>query len=121
MSSVVFVRDYAQFDFDGPRLTTFVWPQVKVGRPESPGARHWGFADQGYRDALCGLIGRTVTGAADSPATGVVLRFHEDALVINPEPGDLEGPEIAILQMNDASRDWNVWQPGRGSFADRAW
>jgi hypothetical protein len=76
LSSVIFVGDYAQFDFNGPRLSTFVWPHVNAFGTE------WRFGDQGYRDALCGLIGRTVTVVSDLPATGVVIRFDEDALVI---------------------------------------
>lgn len=115
LSSVIFVGDYAQFDFNGPRLSTFVWPRVEtVGK----GLR---FGDEGYRDSLCGLIGRTLTGVADSPETGVVLRFDEDTLVINPEPAELQGPEIAMLQMNDADRAWDVWRPGEGSFSVRDW
>jgi hypothetical protein len=50
-----------------------------------------------------------------------VLRFDEDALVINPEPAELQGPEIAMLQMNDADRAWDIWRPGEGSFSSRAW
>lgn len=115
LSSVIFVGDYAQFDFNGPRLSTFVWPRVEAAGNE------WRYGDQGYRDALCGLIGRTLTSVADSPETGVVLRFDEDALVINPEPADLQGPEIAMLQMNDSDHAWDIWRPGERSFSSRSW
>jgi hypothetical protein len=87
LASVIFIGDYAQFDFNGPRLRTFVWPRVEAVGQELR------FGDQGYRDAVCGLIGRTLTAVADSAETGVVLRFDEDALVINPEPAELQGPE----------------------------
>jgi hypothetical protein len=30
LSSVVFVADYVQFDFNGPRLTLFVWPTAQT-------------------------------------------------------------------------------------------
>jgi len=115
LSSVTFVRDYLQFDFDGPRLSVFVWPCVEAFEQE------WRFGDQGYRDALCGRIGRTVTGVSDASASGVVLRFDEDAVVINPEAADLRGPEIAMLQMNDEERAWDIWRSGESSFADRTW
>lgn len=112
---MTFVGDYAQFDFNGPRLSTFVWPRVEVD------AREWTFGDSGYRDALCALIGRTLTSVVDVPGTGVVLRFDADALVINPEPEELQGPEIAMLHMNDDDHAWDIWRPGEGSFSGRDW
>lgn len=119
LSSVIFVGDYAQFDFNGPRLTAFVWPHV--ASVDGPTGQQRRFGDEGYRDALCGFIGRTVTEASDSPEIGVVIRFDEDALVINPDPDELQGPEIAMLQMNDENGTWDIWRPGEGSFADRGW
>jgi hypothetical protein len=77
--------------------------------------------DVGYRDVLVGLIGRHITGVADTPEEGVVLRFDHDAVVINPEGSDLQGPEIAMLQMNDEEHAWDIWRPGEGSFTDRDW
>jgi hypothetical protein len=118
LSSVIFVRDYAQFDFNGPRLSTYVWPLVEAAGPVAHERR---FGDQGYRDALCELIGRTVTEVCDSPDNGVVIRFDQGALVINPEPDDLQGPEIATLQTNDEDGTWAIWRPGEGCFSHREW
>jgi hypothetical protein len=112
LASVIFVRDYAQFDFDGPRLSTFVWPLVTVaGHQKRTG-------DPGYRDALVSLIGRDVTGAQDTPATGLVVFLGDAALTVKPGAGDLQGPEVAMLQMNDDSGAWDVWRPGEGSFVE---
>jgi hypothetical protein len=35
LSSVTFVQDYMQFDFDGARLTTYTLPTVSFQIPES--------------------------------------------------------------------------------------
>lgn len=46
------------------------------------------------------------------------------AIIINPEPANLTGPEIAQLHiydpMNQATR-LMVWRPGEDTFAGRPW
>jgi len=112
LSAVIFVADYVQFEFNGPRLTACVWPYVAAfGETKGLGA-------PGYRDALVGLIFREVTEASEDAEQGLVLRFDGDALIINPEPGDLEGPEIAMFSNG---QDLTVWRPGEECFADRDW
>lgn len=115
LSSVIFVADYLQLDFNGPRLTAHVWPRVRAFDE----TMHFG--DRGYRDALCAFIGREVTAVVDSHDEGVVVRFGPDAVVINPEPWELEGVEIAMLQMSNEEGDWDIWRPGEGCFAERDW
>ena len=51
----MFVADYVQFQFNGPRLTAFVWPHVNA----LEGEKRLGVP--GYRDALVSLIFRKVT------------------------------------------------------------
>lgn len=111
LSSVVFVADYVQFEFNGPRLTAFVWPHVNT----LEGEKRLGVP--GYRDALVSLIFREVTSVSDSEQ-GLVVHFDGDTLTINPEPGDLEGPEISMLGSGDFLM---VWRPGEDCFADREW
>ena len=114
LAAVVFVTDYVQLDFSGPRLSLYVWPVV------ARDGRRYAYGDAGYRDALCGLLLRPVTGAADSAAEGLVLRFGADAVVVRPRARELTGAEIAMLQTNDAAGRWEVWRPGEGSFAELA-
>ena len=119
VESVVFVMDYAQINLWGPQsspqISFYVWPRLETfGETRA-------FGDPGYRDALCGLIGRTVTAADESEGEGLVLHFDADRLVINPEPFELEGPEIAMLRVNDDEGTWAVWRPGEEPFADRDW
>lgn len=54
LSSVTFVADYVQFDFNGPVLTAYTSPVVST----EPGSLKWG--EPGYRDALCFQIGRHI-------------------------------------------------------------
>jgi hypothetical protein len=102
IESVVFVMDYAQITLWGPGsspcLTFNVWPRLDTFGEVRV------FGDKGYRDAVCGLIGRSVTAASESQTDGLVLRFDPDSLSVNPEPSDLRGPEIAMLSMNDAGQ-----------------
>ena len=119
IESVVFVMDYAQITLWGPesspRLSFDVWPRLNTFGEVRV------FGDQGYRDALCGLIGRSVTAASESQTDGLVLRFDSDSVSVNPEPSDLSGPEIAMLSMNDTDGTWAIWRPGEGPFAGRDW
>jgi hypothetical protein len=110
VESVVFVGDYMQITLwepqASPRMTFNVWPRILTFDETRA------LGDSGYRDALCSLIGRTVTGVAESESDGLILRFDSDELVVNPEPHEVNGPEIALLQMNDEENTWAVWRPG---------
>jgi hypothetical protein len=91
LSSVIFVTDYIQLDFNGLRLTLYVWPTITVGGkpPLSEG-------DSGYRDALCEFITHEVTEVSDSSSDGLVLIFDNGTVQVNPSAADLVGPEIAM-------------------------
>ena len=118
LGSVVFVNGHVQLDFGNARFTAYVWPKVTVGGVTRD------FGDQGYRDALCALITHEVTSTEESPEAGLVIRFGLGEVVTNPEPQDLAGPEIAMLQVHeDAFRDYSlaVWRPGEDVFAGRDW
>jgi hypothetical protein len=116
LGSVVFVADYVQLDFNGPRLSLFVWPEVKAfGESKA-------FGDPGYRDLLCTFIDRTVTAALESPDDGLVLSFEADSVCVNPRAAfELTGPEIGMLHLNDQDRQWDVWRPGEGVFESGDW
>jgi hypothetical protein len=118
LGSVVFVMDYVQLDFSAARLTAYVWPTVTIGDASLR------FGDRGYRDALCAFITHEVLSTEESTELGLVIRFGLGEIVTNPEPTDLGGPEIAMLQVHaDSFRPeaWEVWRPGEGVFAARDW
>ena len=110
VASVIFVRDHVQLDFDGPRFSLFVWPGVVT----RTGLRHWGAP--GYRDALCGLIGQTVTAAEESREAGLVVRLGACSVTVKPRPDEVRGPEIAMLEGFADRPDWMVWRPGEPPF-----
>ncbi|WP_040807634.1 hypothetical protein [Nocardia concava] len=111
LASVVFVRDYLQLDFDGPRLTCYVWPTIEAdGITRSLG-------DSGYRDSLCALISQTVVSTEEAVGAGLVLGFAIGTLSIHPTPEELEGPEIAMLA-GFPDRAWDLWRPGEDTFSD---
>jgi len=112
LSSVIFVMDYIQLDFNGLRLTLYVWPKVTVtGTPPlSEGG-------PGYRDALCEFITHEVTEVRESSTDGLVLIFDMGTIQVNPSAADLVGPEIAMGQAAQPDRgEWMVWQPGKPLF-----
>ena len=85
LSSVVFVADYVQLDFNGPRLSRFVWPVVRTS------AREVRFGEAGYRDAMCSLLMCDVTDASDTPKRGIVLAFGDDEIWMKPSADELLG------------------------------
>lgn len=80
LAIVSFVRDYVEFHFDGPIWTCFSVPQW------ADSARTLAPSDAGHRDALCALIGSTVTAADVGPKE---LRVEFDAAVLTVR---LDGP-----------------------------
>jgi hypothetical protein len=110
MSSVTFVTDYLQLDFSGPRLTLYVWPDVRLlSEPQRS------LGDNGFRDAMCLLIDSEVRDVRESTTEGLILCFDLGELQVNPEPSQLTGPEIAMYQSGSA--ELMVWRPGEGPFA----
>jgi hypothetical protein len=92
LSSVEFVQDYVQLHFDGPILTTFVWPVVSThGKTTRVG-------EPGYKDALCARIGRNVHTADVIEGAEVLVEFEDGARIsISLRPENSVGPEAGHL------------------------
>ncbi len=71
LSSVEFVQDYLQLHFDGPLLTLYVWPDVADADGISIA-----FGEPGYRDALCSVIGETVTQPELNEGRSLTVEFE---------------------------------------------
>jgi len=101
VSSVEFVRDYVQLRFDGPTLTAVTTPSV------SAGGRVYRWKDGGYRDMLCGRIGKHVT-AAEIVANEYLRLCFEDGvdLSISLRPDDYDVAEAATFTFDDE----NWWE-----------
>ena len=75
LSTVAFVQDYLQLEFNGPTLTMFVWPDVF--RDEGS----YAFGEPGYRDFLCNEIGQAVSEATLEPGEAIEVQF-EDGVIL---------------------------------------
>ncbi len=96
LSSVIFIRDYIQFVFEGEKgnviLSAFSLPATEVINKK--------YDDQtpGWRDALCTLINKVVSTAVAVEGEDIKITFEEgDVLEISLREADKEGPEAAML------------------------
>ncbi|MGI4827180.1 MAG: hypothetical protein ACRYFU_03170 [Janthinobacterium lividum] len=101
LSSVVFVMDYVQFDFNGARLTTFAWPEW--GR----GGERLRANEMGYRDALCKLIGARVSGVTQTIESLSIDFTNGEMLVTSLRAEDASGPESASF-LSETGLLW-IW------------
>jgi len=98
LSSVEFVHDYVQLRFDGPYLSVYVGPTIESK------SRRLDWNTPGYRDELCGCIGRKLVSVSVRDED-VTLRFeHGVAIVISLRKEDRVGPEA--LQFVDGTGIW---------------
>jgi hypothetical protein len=95
--AVVFGQDYVQLGFDGPSLTALSHPTVEVGGTTF----HWD--EPGFRDALCGRIGRTVRAAKILPSHSVIVEFDDASVIRIPiDEAETATGESAHLSMDSA-------------------
>ena len=76
LASVSFVQDYLQLDFDGPLLTLYVWPDVADADGISIA-----YGEPGYRDALCSIIGETVTTPELNEGRSMTVEFENGTVL----------------------------------------
>lgn len=113
--SVQFVIDYVQLRFDSdetddqPLLNCDVWPVVLASR------RTLSNGMDGYSDALRQLICQRVVDTFELSEGGLRIEFESLALVFRPEPGEIQGPEIASL-FGFVDHRWMTWRPGEEAF-----
>ncbi len=92
LSSVEFVQDYVQLRFDGPMLTAITQPRVRVMNQWY----EWG--TQGYRDALCGRIGKLVHQGLIITEHEIKIEFEdESSITISIKPENYRAAEAAIF------------------------
>jgi hypothetical protein len=118
LEAVTFTGSGVNLDFGDAWFTIHGWPHVSIG------AETWAFGDRGYRDGLCALISQPVTAVVDSRGSGIVLTFPLGAITTNPEPGEVDGPEVAQPAIYDSMRQRShlaVWRVGEGTFSGPSW
>ena len=71
LSSVVFVQDYLQLDFDGDRMTMYVWPTLHM----THGCRRFGEVE--YRNELCSFIAKKISSIELQEQACLILNFRD--------------------------------------------
>jgi hypothetical protein len=107
LGTVCFVRNYVELDFDGPVLRSLAPPSVIADEATTK------FGEAGSRDALCELIGETVSSADDLP-TSLRLGFENGKVFEIPKASSDVGAEIAhFVPMQDGARvvsNMSIWE-----------
>ena len=100
LSAVVFVMDYYQFEFDGPKFNVFTPVEVV-----SPSGRAVTGDDQ-FRNLVCRQIAKVVRGVEVRSGEALVVSF-EDASVLrfSLKASDYPGPEAVLF----LGREWGVF------------
>jgi hypothetical protein len=102
LSSVVFVMDYLQLDFNGNRFTLYIWPEVLVGEDV------FHITDEQYRNKLCAIITHVVKHVVYTEQQSLEIHFVEGnqiRLFLNPNNPDIVA-EIGIY--TDVNEKWMV-------------
>src|SRR5215210_1880134 len=82
LNEVIFVMDYFQVGFNGPRLTCLTAGQVELSNGE-----RFVFPEPGSRDALCELI-EAVVSRVDDDGKQLRLTFADGRALSIPIDGD---------------------------------
>jgi hypothetical protein len=99
LSCVSFVQDYLQLDFDGRRLTINTWPIVILR------GREFRMGDDGYRDALCASIGKSVVEISETEIE-IAITFEFARIVVSlVEESKIE----RVIFEDSATKDWAWW------------
>ena len=102
LSSIIFVQNYLQVDFDGDKFTVYIFPQVIVNNEV------FNIQKVGYRDALCTLIASIVSDIILEVKSTLTIVFENgNRLVFNIDPEDAYEYEKLIFSLSKG--DWYVW------------
>ena len=91
LSSVTFVLDYLQLDFDGSGFTMFIWPVIISDNEKAV------FGEAQYRNRLCALIAKVVARIEYDEDVFLNIIFDEANQIqwsVADRPDD--SPEIGI-------------------------
>jgi hypothetical protein len=103
--SVIFIRDYIQFYFEGEEntgtLTTYSLPVAIVG------GTYFAMGTSGYRDALCSFINLQVKRFEIIKGQKITITFeNEDRLEVSLKKEDSNGFEAAMLRIENQIAVW---------------
>lgn len=96
LSSVTFVLDYWQLDFDGQGFNVM----SKIEVHDSLGSINSN--EKGFRDRLCDHIGKIVDHAVFKPNEEVLIFFSDASIIaLSVRPDDYVGPEALMFGRQD--------------------
>jgi hypothetical protein len=96
LSSITFVLDYWQLDFDGHGIT--VWSKITVKCAD----RVVSSGELGFRDCLCEQIAKIVRSVEFQDGQGVLVSFADGGTIhLSAHPEDYRGPEAIMVQLRD--------------------
>jgi hypothetical protein len=99
LTSVEFIEQHLALHFGEALLTLYVWPDVADADGISVG-----FGQPGYRDALCTVIGETVTEAAFHDLTALTVEFENGTiLALSLREEDMDVPEAGSFVSADGT------------------
>jgi hypothetical protein len=96
LSSVIFVQDYLQLDFDGSKMTCYNFPKIKLGETI------YHFGETEYRNKLCSFIAYEIDKIYSSNVD-VTLEFQIGAIVFEM-PGDKE-----VIYFTENGGKWSYY------------
>ncbi len=92
--SVLFFRDSVEFDFNGPVLTLFHWPEVFIPEGAQIGEGSYAYGDPGYRDSLCLQIGEPTETTSFEECVALEIKFENGTIFRSSlREEDYEGSE----------------------------
>lgn len=102
LSSVIFVQDYCQLDFDGNTLTCYQYPEVVINENE------YKFSEDGqYRNKLCSIITNIVRKVELIENQSIKIIFDEKAILI---PINYTNPKtIEVAYFKSSEGHWSVF------------
>jgi hypothetical protein len=104
LSAVSFVMDYVEFHFNGPVFRALTHPVLSDRNLEIR------FPSLGSRDALCGLIGQTVSKVIVLKGEAITLQFERGASLRVPlDKASRMGPEAAHFMGALVHAPLDVW------------
>jgi hypothetical protein len=111
LSAVTFVMDYLQMDFSGNRFNMYCWPVVTISQKSLT------HTERGYKNAICSLIGETLTEVEEYFDTGLMLQFANGASVCLSLRVDKDFPGPEVAEFSGASNKSSIiWHTGEEPF-----
>lgn len=81
LSSVTFWQEHVQFDFSGPVLTLFHWPEIFLPEGAALPEGSYAYREPGYRDALCLQIGESVETTSFEYGVALEIQFENGTIL----------------------------------------